>query len=64
MQNLPTELDCQVRPLTLREPVRIANHTLDDIPCLHVQVRRGEHVGRGEAVHQQLPEGIAIQIRG
>ena len=66
MQHLPTELAYQVRSLPLREPVRIANHTLSDIPCLHVQVRRGEHVGRGEAAGvfymQDDPDRMPAQL--
>ncbi len=49
MPHPPTELSYQLVSLELHEPVRIAGHTFHDIPCIQVQLRRGVHVGRGEA---------------
>lgn len=43
------ELDYQIQPLALIEPIRIANHTFHEIPSLQVQLRNGLHLGRGEA---------------
>jgi len=43
------DFDYQVLALALHEPVRIAGHTFLDIPSMHLQLRCGAQVGRGEA---------------
>jgi L-Ala-D/L-Glu epimerase len=50
----------------LKTPFTIARETIHDLPCIWVEFRDGDHVGRAESVgvdyHGETPETITAQI--
>jgi len=60
------EIDVRVERLPLRAPVRITGHTFIEVPVVVVELRDGEHVGRGEAAgiyyRSEYPERMVNQI--
>jgi L-Ala-D/L-Glu epimerase len=50
----------------LKAPFTIARETIYDLPCIWVELRDGDHVGRAESVgvdyHGETPETITAQI--
>ena len=60
------EIDVRVERLPLRAPVRITGYTFIEVPVVVVELRDGEHVGRGEAAgiyyRSEYPELMLNQI--
>ncbi|GFE84832.1 dipeptide epimerase [Steroidobacter agaridevorans] len=60
------EIDVRVERLPLRAPVRITGYTFIEVPVIVVELREGEHVGRGEAAgiyyRAESPQRMIAQI--
>lgn len=60
------EIEVRVEHLPLRAPVRITGYTFIEVPVIVVEVRDGEHVGRGEAAgiyyRNESPQRMINQI--
>jgi L-alanine-DL-glutamate epimerase-like enolase superfamily enzyme len=60
------EIDVRVERLPLRAPVRITGYTFIEVPVIVVELRDGEHAGRGEAAgiyyRAESPQRMINQI--
>ena len=60
------EIDVRIESLPLRAPVRITGYTFIEVPVIVVELRDGEHVGRGEAAgiyyRAETPQRMINQI--